>query len=72
MNSTVRGAIKSKTNWLGIAVVVLGYLQMPENMKVISEYVPAQIVPLLNMAIGLGVMVARFTTTESLSEKGKE
>lgn len=71
MNPIVKGSIRSKTNWLGLAVVILGYIQLPENMKVLAEYIPAALVPLANMLVGVCVIAARFVTSESLAEKGQ-
>ena len=70
MRSLIRGSVKSKTNWLGLAVVVLGYLQMPDSQQTLGQYLPAQFMPLANMAVGLAVIVTRFFTKQSLADKG--
>jgi hypothetical protein len=72
MTPIVKGSLKSKTNWLGLSVVVLGYMQLPEAKQAIEQYLPANFVALANMSVGLGVIVTRFFTAQSLTEKGSE
>lgn len=73
---TVAGARRSKTVKLGLAVVVLGYLQMnmPLIERLLSPLMGPDVVELLmaalTMAIGLAVVVVRFYTDESLADKG--
>jgi len=71
----VSGAKKSKTVHLGLVVIVLGYLQMnmPLIEKILSPFVGAEMVEhimaALTMAVGLGVVVVRFYTDQSLADK---
>lgn len=68
MNSTLAGSLKSKLMWLGLAISMFGYLQA--NLAMLSAFIPAKYFGLVNMGLGALVMLARFFTTESLSDKG--
>jgi hypothetical protein len=64
----VKGAAISKTVWFGLALTVFGFLQ--NQGDVWAVFVDPKYVGLLNMGIGLVVIVLRFFTTTSLTEKG--
>lgn len=73
MNATLIGAVKSKTVYLGLAVVVLGYLgNNPAGLEPVG--VPAALIEAVvnvgNYVVGLLVIAARFVTDESLADKG--
>jgi hypothetical protein len=68
MNTTIKGALKSKINWLGLSLIVLGYLETKQDL--LLQYVPTHWQGLTTIALGAGVTVARFFTTQSLTEKG--
>jgi hypothetical protein len=68
VKTTVKGALKSKTNWLGLSLMVLGYLEMKQDL--LLQYVPQHWQGAATLALGGSVMVTRFFTTQSLSEKG--
>jgi hypothetical protein len=68
MNPTLKGAIKSKINWLGFSLIVLGYLEMKQDL--LLQYVPHKWQGLATLLIGGAVTVARFFTRESLEDKG--
>jgi hypothetical protein len=76
MNATLKGSIKSKINWLGLAVIVLGYLQSGlGNLRVIlMPFIKPELLEallgLISMAVGIAIIVARFFTEDSLAEKG--
>ena len=76
MNQTLSGAVRSKTNYLGLLVTMMGYVQANlSSFKVIlapvmkPEYVEA-LIGMVGMAAGLAIIVVRFYTTESLAQKG--
>lgn len=76
MNPTLSGAVRSKTNYLGLLVTMMGYVQANlSSFKVIlapvmkPEYVEA-LIGIIGMVLGLSVILVRFYTTESLAQKG--
>ena len=69
MNPTLNGAVRSKTNYLGLAALVLGTLQV--NHEAFGVVIDQKWLGLLNLALGVGIIVVRFFTTESLAEKGR-
>lgn len=68
--SVIRGSVKSKIIWLGLFVVVGGYVQA--NKETLAPFIPPKYFGLLDMALGAALIVARFFTTQSLAEKGTE
>lgn len=68
MNPTVKGSLKSKTNWIGLALLVFGTLQV--NYEAFGAVIDPKYLGLVNVAFGIAVIVLRFFTTESLAEKG--
>ena len=71
MNPVVKGAVRSKSNWLSLVSIILGYLMLPANMEILAQYIPPATLPLLSMLTGLALLVVRFYTSESLEDKGK-
>lgn len=75
MNPQLRGATRSKTVWLGLAITLLGYLQanLPLAKQLIAPFLPPEKIDLamalLTMTTGLAVIVVRFLTDGPLSEK---
>jgi len=68
IRSTAIGASKSKTIYLGLAVTVIGYLQL--NLAVLGPWVRPELLALANILLGLVVIIVRFVTSESLEAKG--
>jgi uncharacterized membrane protein len=66
---------KSRTNWVGLAIVVTGYLQ--SNVKlmelllspVVSPENAETVMGAITMALGLSVIVLRFFTDTALANK---
>lgn len=66
MNALIK-RIKSKTYWLGAAVVAAGFLD--QNTQLISQLIPEQYRGLAVSLIGVAVWVLREVTTQPLSDK---
>jgi uncharacterized membrane protein len=66
---------RSRTNWVGLAIVVTGYLQ--SNVKlmelllspVVSPENAETVMGAITMALGLSVIVLRFFTDTALANK---
>ena len=69
MKNTTRGAIRSKTIWLGFAVTMFGYLQA--NIHTLAPWVDQKYIGLTNMLLGMTIMAVRFYTDQSLAAKGE-
>jgi len=75
--AVVKGAARSRTIRLGLAIIVMGYLQanLPLVEKLVGSFMDKETVDLvmaaITMLLGLGVVVMRFLTTESLQAKGQ-
>jgi len=67
MRSLMRSAMKSKTIWLGLALVVLG--AMYDNFSYLQSIIHPQWYGIIIVAIGVAVAVLRFVTTLPLEEK---
>lgn len=65
MNATVSGAIQSKTNWLGLAIILVGFWQLA-----IPKLIPTEYAGIADIIIGSAVIILRFMTSESLEDKG--
>lgn len=63
----IRGALKSKTIWLGTSVSMLGYFQQREDL--ITQIVGTRHSGLIILAIGALVIVLRAVTTQSLADR---
>jgi hypothetical protein len=66
---TLKGALKSKTVWFGMAVAALSWLQ--QFVGTLEGLSPEQ-VSLIGTGIGSIVIWLRLVTNVSLTEKGKE
>ena len=62
-----RGAARSWTVYYGLALAVLLYLEA--NTHQFLGFVPERYRPLAGLAIGLGVVVLRFKTTQPIPER---
>lgn len=67
--SIAKGTAKSKIMWLGLAVAVGG--QMLSQESVLGPFIPEKWRGLVFALLGIGIMVARFFTDQSLAEKGE-
>jgi hypothetical protein len=67
MRSLMRSAMKSKTIWLGLALVILG--AMYDNFSYVQNLIHPQWYGVIIVAIGVAVAVLRFVTTLPLDKK---
>lgn len=65
----LQGSVRSKTQWLGLAVLVVSYLQLPANEALIKKLLGEETLALAGMLIGLGILIARWYTENSLVDK---
>ena len=56
--------LKSKLNWLGALVTLLGIMAMPEAQKFVAEFVPQAILSKLIAGAGLATIIVRSFFTE--------
>lgn len=56
--------LKSKINWLGTLVTLLGIMTMPEAQKFVAEFVPQAILAKVIAGAGLATIVIRSFFTE--------
>lgn len=70
MNSTVKGALKSKAMWLSALLTVVGILEAKQAE--VLAYVPQywQGAAMIGMGIACGVI--RIFTSQSLADKGSQ
>ena len=68
MHPAITGSLKSKTQWLGLSLMIFGTLQA--NHAAFGAVIDPKYLGLINMAFGVAVVVCRFFTTESLASKG--
>ena len=61
-------AIKSKINWLGGMVTVLGILLMPETQGYLKEFISPALLSKLVSGAGIATIVVRSFFTEVCSE----
>jgi len=66
-NSKLAGAKRSKTVWLGLALAVLGVVQV--NAEVFNTFLNPQQQGFLTLGLGVAVVVLRWVTTDALEEK---
>jgi len=69
MNPLVKGAVASKSVWLGAILVFLG--AMTSTVEAWKNAIPLEYQGLFISFIGAVVIALRAVTTESLAEKGK-
>lgn len=78
MKEVIAGNVVSKTNWLNMATLMSGYLQMPDTQrlvaKLLSPIMDAEAVEValagLTMACALAGIYFRNITVESVAAKG--
>jgi len=63
---TIKGAVKSKTVWFGMAIAALSWLQ--QALPGVEGLSPEG-VSILGSLIGVGILTLRALTVESLSAK---
>jgi hypothetical protein len=61
MRRKMRGARYSRTVWLGLAVVITGFLEA--QFRLVEHLIPDQWRGVAMMGVGLTVVVLRFLTT---------
>lgn len=79
MKDVIAGNIVSKTNWLNMATVMSGYLQMPDTQRVIAKVLApimdAETVEVtlagLTIVCGMTGIYFRNITVESVAAKGQ-
>ena len=67
MRRVMRSAMRSKTIWLGLLLVILGALY--DNFSYLQSIIHPQWYGIILVAIGVAVAVLRFVTTLPLEEK---
>lgn len=68
VTAATRGAVKSKTVYLGLVVGVLGYVQL--NKAAVSPFIPEKWFGVFDIGLGVAIIIARFLTSQSLTDKG--
>ena len=64
--NTIKGAIKSKTIWFGMAIAALSWLQQAlPGVEGLSQ----EGISIIGSLIGVGILTLRTLTVESLSDK---
>ena len=67
MRRTARGAMRSKTMWFSLALVILGVVY--DNFSYVSNLIDPRLYGILLISIGIAVGVLRFVTTTSLDDR---
>lgn len=67
MRRVMRSAMRSKTIWLGLLLVILGALY--DNFSYLQDVIHPQWYGIILVAIGVAVAVLRFVTTMPLEDK---
>ena len=67
MRSVMRSAMRSKTIWLGLLLVILGALY--DNFSYLQSIIHPQWYGIILVVIGVAVAVLRFVTTLPLEDK---
>ena len=67
MRRKSRGAMRSKTMWFSLALVILGVVY--DNFSYIENLIPPRLYGVLLIFIGVVVAVLRFVTTMPLEDK---
>ncbi len=67
MSTKIKGAKRSKTVWLGLAVSVLGVLQI--NLEVFNTFLTPAQQGLATLGVGVAIVVLRWVTETALDEK---
>lgn len=56
--------LKSKLNWLGVMVTLLGILNSPQAQTFLSEFIPQATLAKITAGAGLAIIVVRSFFTE--------
>jgi len=67
MRRRTRGAMRSKTMWFSLALVILGVVY--DNFSYVSNLIDPRLYGVLLIGIGITVAVLRFVTTTSLDDR---
>lgn len=67
MRQVMRSAMRSKTIWLGLALVILGALY--DNFSYLQGVIKPELYGIILVVIGILVAVLRFVTTMPLEDK---
>jgi hypothetical protein len=67
MMTNLIGALKSKTMWFSLLLVLFGALM--DNSVYLKDLIPAQYLSLIMIAIGVICALLRMVTTQPLSAK---
>lgn len=67
VQSTLAGAVQSKTIWVALIVAVGGFLE--QNQGLLSQYIGADKMGLVMMVVGVAMAFLRTLTGNTLSEK---
>lgn len=67
MRRKTRGAMRSKTMWFSLALVILGVVY--DNFSYVENIIDPKLYGVLLIAIGIIVAILRFVTTLPLDEK---
>jgi hypothetical protein len=67
MMANIMGALKSKTMWFSVLLVLFGALM--DNSVYLKDLIPAQYFSLIMIIIGIIVATLRMVTTQPLAAK---
>lgn len=67
----IAGNALSKTNWAGLTIAVLGYLQLPAVHESLLPWAKEEHLAAATSLMGLLIVVIRNMTTESVAAKGQ-
>jgi len=67
MMANIMGALKSKTMWFSVLLVLFGALM--DNSVYLKDLIPAQYFSLIMIVIGVIVATLRMVTTQPLAAK---
>ena len=67
MRRKSRGAMRSKTMWFSLALVILGFVY--DNFSYVENLINPRLYGVFLIGIGLAVAVLRFVTTLPLEDK---
>ena len=70
IRAAAKGATRSKTVYLGLAITVMGYLQA--NVNALAPFIRPEYLGTVSMGLGLAVILVRFVTDQSLADKAGE
>lgn len=67
--AAVKGLIKSKTSWFGVALLILGFLE--QNQQLLATVVPTEYFGVFMSGVGFLTILLRTVTTTSVVEKAQ-